>query len=75
MKCNTLALRFRWTLILKRALLGSGAVFVMLWCSDSEMEEEVEFQEFKRAYLKGMMDDEDEDGNVSGGDEMMPKEK
>lgn len=75
MKCNTLALRFRWTLVLKRALLGSGAVCVMLWCSDSEVEEEVEFQEFKRAYLKGMMDDEDEDGNVSGGDEMMPKEK
>lgn len=75
MKCNTLALRFRWTLVLKQALLGSGAVCVMLWCSDSEVEEEVEFQEFKRAYLKGMIDDEDEDGNVSGGDEMMPKEK
>lgn len=75
MKCNTLALRFHWTLVLKQALLGSGAVCVMLRCSDSEMEEEVEFQEFKRAYLKGMMDDEDEDGNVSGGDEMMPKEK
>lgn len=46
-------------------------------CPGSEMEEEVEFQEFKRAYLKGMMEDEDEDeeGNVSGGDEMMPKEK
>lgn len=47
----------------------------LLWCPDSEMEEEVEFQEFRRAYLKGMIDDEDEDGNVSGGDEMMPKEK
>uniref|UniRef100_H3CAT6 S-arrestin n=1 Tax=Tetraodon nigroviridis TaxID=99883 RepID=H3CAT6_TETNG len=37
---------------------------------ESEVEEEVEFQEFKRAYLKGMMDDEDEEGNLSGGDEM-----
>lgn len=45
------------------------------WCPGSEVEEEVEFQEFKRAYLKGMMEDEDEEGNVSGGDEMMPKEK
>nr|XP_046264515.1 S-arrestin a [Scatophagus argus] len=42
---------------------------------ESEMEEEVEFQEFKRSYLKGMADDEDEDGNVSGGDDMAPKEK
>ncbi|XP_042353290.1 S-arrestin a [Plectropomus leopardus] len=42
---------------------------------ESEMEEEMEFQEFKRTYLKGMIDDEDEDGNVSGGDEMAPKEK
>lgn len=34
------------------------------------------FQEFKRSYLKGMMvDDEDEDGNVSGGDDVAPKEK
>lgn len=41
----------------------------------SEMEEEMEFQEFKRSYLKGMIDDEDEDGNVSGGDDMAPKEK
>lgn len=43
--------------------------------SPSELEEEVEFQEFKRSYLKGMMDDEDEEGNVSGADEAMPKEK
>ncbi|KAM9349444.1 S-arrestin a [Symphorus nematophorus] len=42
---------------------------------ESEMEEEMEFQEFKRSYLKGMVDDEDEDGNVSGGDDMAPKEK
>ncbi|XP_044075678.1 S-arrestin a isoform X1 [Siniperca chuatsi] len=42
---------------------------------ESEMEEEMEFQEFKRSYLKGMIDDEDEDGNVSGGDDMAPKEK
>ncbi|XP_003976489.1 S-arrestin a isoform X1 [Takifugu rubripes] len=41
---------------------------------ESEMEEEMEFQEFKRSYLKGMMDDEEE-GNVSGADDMMPKEK
>ncbi|TWW73105.1 Beta-arrestin-1 Arrestin beta-1 [Takifugu flavidus] len=40
----------------------------------TEMEEEMEFQEFKRSYLKGMMDDEEE-GNVSGADDMMPKEK
>ncbi|TDH06358.1 hypothetical protein EPR50_G00132500 [Perca flavescens] len=41
----------------------------------SEEEDELEFQEFKRSYLKGMVDDEDEDGNVSGGDDMEPKEK
>lgn len=35
----------------------------------------MEFQEFKRAYLKGMLDDEDEEGNVSGGEDMVPKEK
>uniref|UniRef100_A0A674MXQ4 S-arrestin n=1 Tax=Takifugu rubripes TaxID=31033 RepID=A0A674MXQ4_TAKRU len=34
----------------------------------------ITFQEFKRSYLKGMMDDEEE-GNVSGADDMMPKEK
>ena len=44
-------------------------------CVCSEAEEEMEFQEFKRSYLKGMNDDEDEDGNVSGGDDMAPKEK
>uniref|UniRef100_A0A672G260 S-arrestin n=1 Tax=Salarias fasciatus TaxID=181472 RepID=A0A672G260_SALFA len=38
--------------------------------------EEMVFQEFKRSYLKGIIaDDEDEDGNVSGGDDMAPKEK
>ncbi|XP_044225095.1 S-arrestin a [Thunnus albacares] len=43
---------------------------------ESEMEEEMVFQEFKRSYLKGMIaDNEDEDGNVSGGDDMAPKEK
>lgn len=41
----------------------------------SELEEEMEFQEFKRSYLKGMVDDEDEEGNLSGGDDMAPKEK
>ncbi|XP_035490045.1 S-arrestin a [Scophthalmus maximus] len=41
---------------------------------ESELEEEMVFQEFKRSYLKGMIDD-DEDGNVSGGDDMAPKEK
>ncbi|XP_028283197.1 S-arrestin a isoform X3 [Parambassis ranga] len=41
---------------------------------ESEMEEEMVFQEFKRSYLKGMADD-DEEGNVSGGDDMAPKEK
>lgn len=40
----------------------------------SEVEEELVFQEFKRSYLKGMADDEEE-GNVSGGDDMAPKEK
>lgn len=40
----------------------------------SEVEEELVFQEFKRSYLKGMVDDEEE-GNVSGGDDMAPKEK
>ncbi|XP_039672322.1 S-arrestin a isoform X1 [Perca fluviatilis] len=42
---------------------------------ENEEEDELEFQEFKRSYLKGMVDDEDEDGNVSGGDDMEPKEK
>ncbi|XP_034534534.1 S-antigen; retina and pineal gland (arrestin) a [Notolabrus celidotus] len=42
---------------------------------ESEMEEEVEFLEFKRAYLKGMIDDEDEEGHVSGGEDMAPAEK
>ncbi|KAF0046407.1 hypothetical protein F2P81_000040 [Scophthalmus maximus] len=42
--------------------------------SSIELEEEMVFQEFKRSYLKGMIDD-DEDGNVSGGDDMAPKEK
>ncbi|XP_074544615.1 S-arrestin a [Halichoeres trimaculatus] len=42
---------------------------------DSEMEEEMEFQEFKRAYLRGMIEDDDEDGNVSGGEDMAPAEK
>uniref|UniRef100_A0AAQ5Z0T4 S-arrestin n=2 Tax=Amphiprion TaxID=80969 RepID=A0AAQ5Z0T4_AMPOC len=43
---------------------------------ESEAEEEMVFQEFKRSYLKGMVgDDEDEEGNVSGGDDMAPKEK
>ncbi|XP_033991885.1 S-antigen; retina and pineal gland (arrestin) a isoform X3 [Trematomus bernacchii] len=41
-----------------------------------EMEEEVEFQEFKRSYLKGIIvDDDDEDGNVSAGDDTAPIEK
>ncbi|XP_022616768.1 S-arrestin-like [Seriola dumerili] len=43
---------------------------------ESELEEEMVFQEFKRSYLKGIVgDDEDEEGNVSGGDDMAPKEK
>ncbi|XP_072298006.1 S-arrestin a [Eucyclogobius newberryi] len=43
---------------------------------ESELEEELVFQEFKRSYLKGMMaDDDEEEGNVSGGDDMAPKEK
>uniref|UniRef100_A0AAQ4S642 S-arrestin n=1 Tax=Gasterosteus aculeatus aculeatus TaxID=481459 RepID=A0AAQ4S642_GASAC len=42
---------------------------------ESELEEEMEFQEFKRSYLKGMNEDEDEEGNVSGGDDIAPKEK
>uniref|UniRef100_A0A8C9ZT20 S-arrestin n=1 Tax=Sander lucioperca TaxID=283035 RepID=A0A8C9ZT20_SANLU len=40
-----------------------------------DTEDELQFQEFKRCDLKGMIDDEDEDGNVSGGDDMEPKEK
>ncbi|XP_057714030.1 S-arrestin a isoform X2 [Corythoichthys intestinalis] len=43
---------------------------------ESEMEEEMVFQEFKRSYLRGMIaDDDEEEGNVSGGDDMAPKEK
>ncbi|XP_019730502.1 S-arrestin a isoform X1 [Hippocampus comes] len=43
---------------------------------ESEMEEELVFQEFKRSYLRGMIgDDDDEEGNVSGGDDITPKEK
>ncbi|XP_062285602.1 S-arrestin a [Scomber scombrus] len=43
---------------------------------ESEMEEEILFQEFKRSYLKGVIgDDDEEEGNVSGGDDMAPKEK
>ncbi|XP_043991203.1 S-arrestin a isoform X6 [Gambusia affinis] len=45
---------------------------------ESEMEDELVFQEFKRSYLKGIMgagEDDDEEGNVSGGDDMAPKEK
>ncbi|KAK2896094.1 hypothetical protein Q8A73_015582 [Channa argus] len=42
---------------------------------EGEIEEEMVFQEFKRSYLKGVIaDDEDEEGNVSGGDDV-PKEK
>lgn len=42
----------------------------------SEQEEELVFEEFKRSYLKGIIgDDDDEEGNVSGGDDMAPKEK
>ncbi|KAF3857733.1 hypothetical protein F7725_010934 [Dissostichus mawsoni] len=40
-----------------------------------EMEEEVEFQEFKRSYQKGIIDDDDEEGNVSAGDDTAPIEK
>ncbi|XP_032363934.1 S-arrestin a isoform X1 [Etheostoma spectabile] len=42
---------------------------------ESEMEGDLEFQEFRRSGLKGVIDDEDEDGNVSAGDDMEPKEK
>ncbi|KAM3866126.1 S-arrestin a [Diretmus argenteus] len=43
---------------------------------ESEVEEDMVFEEFKRSNLKGTQaDDEDEDGNVSGGDDMAPKEK
>lgn len=44
----------------------------------SEMEDDLVFHEFKRTYLKGIVgvaDDDDEEGNVSGGDDMGPKEK
>ncbi|KAE8290485.1 S-arrestin 48 kDa protein Retinal S-antigen [Larimichthys crocea] len=42
---------------------------------ESETEDEMEFQEFKRSNVGGMKDDEEEDGNVSGGEDMAPKEK
>ncbi|KAF6717119.1 S-arrestin [Oryzias melastigma] len=44
---------------------------------ESEMEEEMVFEEFKRSYLKGIVggDDDEEEGNVSGGDDMTPREK
>ncbi|XP_053740168.1 S-arrestin a isoform X1 [Synchiropus splendidus] len=44
---------------------------------DSELEEELVFQEFKRSYLRGMVgdDDDDDEGNISGGDDLAPKEK
>ncbi|XP_034744623.1 S-antigen; retina and pineal gland (arrestin) a [Etheostoma cragini] len=42
---------------------------------ESETEGDLEFQEFRRCGLKGMIDDEDEDGNVSAGDDVEPKEK
>ncbi|XP_028987198.1 S-arrestin a isoform X2 [Betta splendens] len=43
---------------------------------ESEIEDELVFQEFQRSYLKGMTaDDDDEDANVSGGDDVAPKEK
>ncbi|XP_072219542.1 S-arrestin a isoform X1 [Leuresthes tenuis] len=44
---------------------------------ESELEDDLIFQEFKRSYLKGIIgnDDDDEEGNVSGGDDMAPKEK
>uniref|UniRef100_A0A3Q3BAN4 S-arrestin n=1 Tax=Kryptolebias marmoratus TaxID=37003 RepID=A0A3Q3BAN4_KRYMA len=46
------------------------------YCHPSELEEELVFQEFKRSYLKGIIgDDDEEEGNVSGGDDMAPKEK
>uniref|UniRef100_A0A3P8VE87 S-arrestin n=1 Tax=Cynoglossus semilaevis TaxID=244447 RepID=A0A3P8VE87_CYNSE len=38
----------------------------------SEEEEEVVFQEFQRSYLKGMMEDNDGEGNVSGGEDVAP---
>lgn len=43
----------------------------------SEMEDEMVFEEFKRSYLRGIIagDDDDEEGNVSGGDDITPKEK
>uniref|UniRef100_A0A3P9IA03 S-arrestin n=1 Tax=Oryzias latipes TaxID=8090 RepID=A0A3P9IA03_ORYLA len=42
-----------------------------------EMEDEMVFEEFKRSYLRGIIagDDDDEEGNVSGGDDITPKEK
>ncbi|XP_072219543.1 S-arrestin a isoform X2 [Leuresthes tenuis] len=43
----------------------------------TSLEDDLIFQEFKRSYLKGIIgnDDDDEEGNVSGGDDMAPKEK
>ena len=45
-------------------------------CVCSEVEEDMVFEEFKRSNMKGMKaDNDEEDGNVSGGDDMAPKEK
>ncbi|CAB1325720.1 unnamed protein product [Coregonus sp. 'balchen'] len=55
--------------VLKEVLgiLVSYRVMVKLIIGGSELEEEMVFEEFKRSYLKGMADDEEE-GNVSTGD-------
>lgn len=58
---------------MEEALPALVVMYLMLFVC-SEVEEELVFQEFKRSYLKGMVDDEEE-GNVSGGDDMAPKEK
>lgn len=57
----------------EEALPTLVVMYLMLFVC-SEVEEELVFQEFKRSYLKGMVDDEEE-GNVSGGDDRAPKEK
>uniref|UniRef100_A0A3P8V987 S-arrestin n=1 Tax=Cynoglossus semilaevis TaxID=244447 RepID=A0A3P8V987_CYNSE len=60
--------------VLVKLIVGgsvSVSVFVFVFVLVEE-EEEVVFQEFQRSYLKGMMEDNDGEGNVSGGEDVAP---
>uniref|UniRef100_A0A3B4BEA8 S-arrestin n=1 Tax=Periophthalmus magnuspinnatus TaxID=409849 RepID=A0A3B4BEA8_9GOBI len=63
--------------VMVKLIVGGVVCVCVCVCVCSELEEELVFQEFKRTYLKGMLgdDDDEEEGNVSGGDDMAPKEK